>query len=126
MIRKRCHRHDEPGHAHGLTFSCYRRLSLLSKDRTRRWLIEAIDEARSLAHFDLWAYVIMPEHVHILIVPSIPFDRDFADSLADQAAGGSKGHCLPGVNLASLADQADRGRPGRNSGTTFLAGRGRL
>jgi len=69
MIRKRCRRYDEPGHAHALTFSCYRRLPLLSKDRTRRWLIEAIDEARSLACFDLWAYVIMPEHAHLLLVP---------------------------------------------------------
>ncbi len=72
MIRKRCRRHDEPGQAHGLTFSCYRRLPLLSKDRTRRWLIEAIDEARRLARFDLWAYDIMPEHAHLLLAPRSP------------------------------------------------------
>jgi putative transposase len=72
MIRKRCRRYDDPGHAHSLTFSCYRRLSLLSKDRTRIWLIDAINEARKVTGFDLWAYVIMPEHVHLLLAPRSP------------------------------------------------------
>lgn len=69
MIRKQCRRHDDPGHAHALTFSCYRRLPLLSKDRTRAWLIESIAEAGHSECFDLWAYVIMPEHVHVLLAP---------------------------------------------------------
>ncbi|QDV38862.1 REP-associated tyrosine transposase [Tautonia plasticadhaerens] len=73
--RKRCRRDDEPGHAHALTFSCSRRLPLLSRDRTRRWLVEAIEEARSRACFDLWAYVIMPEHAHLLLWPGEPTDR---------------------------------------------------
>ena len=40
--RKKIRHFDEPGHAHFLTFSCYGRLPLLSKDRSRVWLIEAI------------------------------------------------------------------------------------
>ncbi|MEO6811603.1 MAG: transposase [Isosphaeraceae bacterium] len=55
-----------------MTFSCYRRLPLLSRDRTRQWLVEAIDQARHRMGFDLWAYVIMPEHVHILVCPRRP------------------------------------------------------
>jgi hypothetical protein len=69
MIRKRCRRFDEPGHALSLTFSCDRRLPLLSRDRTRLWLIESIEEARRLTGFDLWAFVIMPEHLHLLLYP---------------------------------------------------------
>jgi putative transposase len=72
MARKRCRRDNQPGHAHELTFSCYRRLPLLSRDRTRGWLIEAIEAARERMRFDLWAYVIMPEHVHILLCPREP------------------------------------------------------
>jgi putative transposase len=72
MIYKRCRRINEPGHAHELTFSCYRWLALLSRDRTRTWLIEAIEEARKQMRFDLWAYVVMPEHVHILLNPREP------------------------------------------------------
>ena len=64
-VRKRRISYDEPGHAHELTFSCYGRLPLLSKDRTRLWLIEALDVARQRWAFELWAYVIMPEHAHM-------------------------------------------------------------
>lgn len=67
--RKRIRHYDLPGHAHFLTFSCFHRLPLLSKDRTRKWLIESIGAARKQFHFDLWAWVIMPEHVHLLIWP---------------------------------------------------------
>ncbi len=67
--RKTCRRYDEPGHAHELTFSCFRGLPLLARDRARGWLIEAIEAARRSPGFDLWAYVIMPEHVHVLLKP---------------------------------------------------------
>jgi putative transposase len=42
----------------------------LSKDRSRTWLIEAIDRARTKHRFHVWAYVIMPEHAHLLIWPT--------------------------------------------------------
>ena len=67
--RKRRRAWNEPGHAHELTFSCYRRLPLLSKDRSRHWFIEALGRARQRRQFELWAYVIMPEHVHVLLYP---------------------------------------------------------
>jgi putative transposase len=60
---------NEIGHAHELTFSCYKRFPLLSKDRTREWFIEALQRARSRWKFDLWAYVIMLEHAHVLLLP---------------------------------------------------------
>ena len=40
---KTCKRYDIAGHAHELTFTCFHGFKLLSKDRTRRWLIEAVD-----------------------------------------------------------------------------------
>lgn len=60
---------NEPGHAHFLTFTCYRRFPLLNRDRSREWVIEAFAEARKKQNSLLWAYVIMPEHVHALILP---------------------------------------------------------
>jgi putative transposase len=68
--RKRVRHYDEPGHAHFLTFSCYRRLPLLGKERSCLWLVQAIQQARVKHGFDLWAWVIMPDHVHLLIWPS--------------------------------------------------------
>jgi putative transposase len=68
--RKTCKRHNVPGHAHALTFSCFRRQPFLSKDRSRTWFIEALDRARETHHFHIWAYVIMPEHAHLLVWPT--------------------------------------------------------
>jgi putative transposase len=67
--RKKLRRYDEPGHARFLTFSCYHRLPLLSKDRSRSWFADALSAARIKHGFELWAWVIMPEHVHLLILP---------------------------------------------------------
>ncbi|MBX9789859.1 MAG: transposase [Pirellulales bacterium] len=55
-----------------MTFSCFQRRAFLSKDRSRRWMIEAIEAARQRHAFDLWACVIMPEHVHLILWPTRP------------------------------------------------------
>jgi len=60
---------NEPGHAHFLTFSCWNRWPLLSQDRSRQWGIDAIERMRSAQNVAVWAYVIMPEHVYLLILP---------------------------------------------------------
>ncbi|MBI3871890.1 MAG: transposase [candidate division Zixibacteria bacterium] len=65
----RRHAYNNPGHAHFLTFSCYRMQQLLTDNLLRGWLAEALDNARETEHFDLWAYVFMPDHVHLLIHP---------------------------------------------------------
>ena len=73
LPRKRVRHFNLPGDAHFLTFSCFHRLPLLSKDRTRKWFVEALADARVKHGFDLWSWVIMPEHVHLLVYPH---DRD--------------------------------------------------
>jgi putative transposase len=67
--RKRVRSYNVPGHAHELTFSCFRRLPLLSRDRTLQWFQEALEAARNRRNLALWAYVIMPEHVHVIVCP---------------------------------------------------------
>ncbi len=69
VIRKTRRSVNQAGHAHELTFSCHGRLPLLGKDRTKLWLVESIAAARKNHRLELWAYVIMPEHVHILFMP---------------------------------------------------------
>jgi putative transposase len=70
--RMRCRRVDELCQAHSLTFSCFHRQPFLARDRSRQWMIEAIQLARVRHGFHLWAYVIMPEHVHLLLLPTCP------------------------------------------------------
>ena len=76
--RKHCRRFNDAGHAHALTFSCFRRQPFLSKDRSRQWLVEAMEKAREQHRLHLWAWVIMPEHVHLLICP---MEQDYSISL---------------------------------------------
>ncbi len=63
---------NDPGNAHELTFSCYQGYKFLASDRVRTWLKEALDAARANLEFDLWAYVFMPEHVHLIVNPRRP------------------------------------------------------
>ena len=67
--RKRCKRYDEPGQVHCLTFSCFRRQPLFRGQRAPAWFCEVLDAARRKEPFDLWAWVIMPEHVHVVLWP---------------------------------------------------------
>ena len=60
---------NTPGHAHELTFSCYQRFAFLKAERTCQWLADAIQAARVKHSFDLWAFVFMPEHVHLIVRP---------------------------------------------------------
>jgi putative transposase len=60
---------NEPGHAHFLTYSCFHRWPLLSKDRSRRWVLDGMEATRDKLDVALWAYVVMPEHVHIVLCP---------------------------------------------------------
>jgi putative transposase len=61
--------YDDPGDAHELTFSCYQGYKFLASQRVRVWLRDALDAARREFEFGLWAYVFMPEHVHLVVCP---------------------------------------------------------
>jgi putative transposase len=67
--------YNEPGHAHEITFSCYKRYRFLTAERTCVWLSEAIETAKTKRDFALWAFVFMPEHVHLVIQPRNPSYR---------------------------------------------------
>jgi len=67
-----------PGHAHELTFSCYGRYRLLASEDICRELGASIQRARAELSFDLWAYVFMPEHVHLIVHPQ-KSNYDMAD-----------------------------------------------
>ncbi len=58
-----------PGEAHELTFTCYHRYPFLTAERACQWLADAINEARVAQQFDLWAYVLMPDHAHMIVNP---------------------------------------------------------
>jgi putative transposase len=55
------------GHLHFITFSCYRRLPLLKTVRARDVFVKELSKIRDEMGFHLIGYVVMPEHVHLLI-----------------------------------------------------------
>ena len=69
IYTKECLRYNVAGHAHELTFSCYQNHAFLSKERPCNYLVNSIAASREKHPFDLWAYVLMPSHVHLLICP---------------------------------------------------------
>lgn len=60
-------RHYGRGHLHFITFSCYRRLPLLRSVRARNVFVKILGEVRDRYGFSLVGYVVMPEHIHLLI-----------------------------------------------------------
>jgi putative transposase len=55
------------GHLHFITFSCYRRLPLLKTVRARDLFVQESGKVRDETEFRLFGYVVMPEHVHLLM-----------------------------------------------------------
>ena len=60
---------DKEGSPRFVTFSCYRRLPSLKNDRAKRILIGFLDSVRKKHGFRILGYCIMPEHVHLVLMP---------------------------------------------------------
>ncbi len=52
---------------HFITFSCYRRQPLLDAPRARRTFEVILEQVRRKHQFFVTGYVVMPEHVHLLV-----------------------------------------------------------
>lgn len=55
------------GHLHFITFSCYQRLPLLKSAHARDVFVRELARLRERRGFRLIGYVVMPEHVHLLM-----------------------------------------------------------
>lgn len=64
-------RHESAYDSRFLTFACYRRLPLLGSAWARDTVVEHLAHTRSRLGFQLFAYVVMPDHVHLLLHPNI-------------------------------------------------------
>ena len=58
------------GDLHFITFCCYQRRPLLGTIRARNLVVKILEEVRARYGFALVGYVIMPEHMHLLISES--------------------------------------------------------
>ena len=61
------HRYYGAEHLHFITCSCYRRLPLLRSARSRDRFLSVLEQTRKRYRLVVVGYVIMPEHVHLLL-----------------------------------------------------------
>lgn len=60
-------RYQHQGCLHFVTFSCYRRMKLLDSPATRQVFEQELERVRRWYGCSIAGYVVMPEHVHLLI-----------------------------------------------------------
>jgi len=61
------HRTYGAHHLHFVTCSCYQRLPLFNAARSRDCFLSTLEQARQRYRFVVVGYVVMPEHIHLLI-----------------------------------------------------------
>jgi putative transposase len=60
-------RYQTSGHDHFVTFTCYHRFPYLDDDHSRTVFEEVLEATRQRHSFQIFGYVVMPEHVHLLL-----------------------------------------------------------
>lgn len=61
------HRYQSSGSDHFLTFSCYQRRPFLAESSAYTIFEEELERLRQRHDFEVYGYVLMPEHVHLLV-----------------------------------------------------------
>jgi len=72
------------GDLHYVTFSCHRRQPLLGTSEARDVFVRVLDEIRCRHGFLLIGYVVMPEHVHLLVSEPVTGDPSRALQVVKQ------------------------------------------
>jgi putative transposase len=60
-------RFQEAGQVYFLTFSCYHRQAKLVESRACATFVDALERVRQSYQLCVYGYVVMPEHVHLLV-----------------------------------------------------------
>lgn len=81
-------RFQQSRQTHFVTFSCYHRRALLVSPVSRRVFQNALERIRHRFQLCVYAYVVMPEHVHLLL--SEPARDTLADAIKSLKQGVSR------------------------------------
>jgi putative transposase len=82
-------RFQQSGQSHFVTFCCYHRRRLLTTDESRRIFESALERVRRSYRLYVYGYIVMPEHVHLLL--SEPPQDTLADALKSLKQGNQPG-----------------------------------
>jgi len=87
-------RFHQSGQSHFVTFCCYHRRRLLDTDERCRIFESALERVRRSYRLYVYGYVVMPEHVHLLLsepnCPTPPQHYTLADALKSLKQGVSR------------------------------------
>jgi putative transposase len=61
--------YDNLGTSRFITFSCYHHQQLLNDDKIKQIFIDHLNEIRNKYNVKIYGYVIMPDHIHLLLHP---------------------------------------------------------
>ncbi len=75
LHHKTLHRYEIAGGIRFLTFSCYDCLPLLGDNQVKLDFVTSVAAVRIQCRFRLFAWVVMPTHVHLLLAPDITVAR---------------------------------------------------
>lgn len=78
-------RYHDTGQSHFVTFCCYHRRPLLTTNAHRQIFENALERVRRNFRLSVYGYVVMPEHVHLLL--SEPERDTLADALKSLKQG---------------------------------------
>jgi len=87
-VPRALHRFHESRQSHFLTFSCYRRLAYFDCPQACDLFVQCLEGTRRRFGWRIYGYVVMPEHVHLLV--SEPEHGTLADAMRDLKLSSSK------------------------------------
>jgi putative transposase len=81
-------RYQQSRQSHFVTFCCYRRRQLFASAESKDIFESALERVRRVYRFSVYGYVVMPEHVHLLV--SEPEKGTLAEALKSLKQGVSR------------------------------------
>ena len=92
----------ETADLHFVTFSCYHRQPNLSLALNRDLFLSVIEQVRLRYRFDIIGYVVMPEHVHLLLSKPEHADLSVVMQVLTQTVSRNRPCLLPFGNADSM------------------------
>ena len=113
------HRFQQSGQSHFVTFSCYRRQPNFATPELFDLFVQCLENTRRQFALCVYGYVVMPEHVHLLL--SEPPEAKLADAIHNLKLSFSKrakNVMVPQVRTRSVG--ANLGPSGKRAITTAM------
>src|SRR5258708_12374391 len=74
-------RSQHEGDDHLITFSCYRREPYFTTTASKDIFLDSLELTRKRHNFEVLGYVVMPEHVHLLLSEPLDYESPLSKAL---------------------------------------------